>query len=121
MKRSVGALLSCASSTRRTTRDGVVLGLCGHLDAQGAVRVDGAGEDGLALSLALGRALARDGRLVDGALARDDHAIGWDAVAGADGDDVANDEIPGLHLLEAAVALDESGLGHQPGQGADAG
>ena len=49
MKRSVGALLSCASSTSRTTRAMVLS--CGRRrdpDAQRAVAVDRAGEDGVA-------------------------------------------------------------------------
>jgi hypothetical protein len=101
--------------------DGVVLGLGGDPDPQRAVGVDGAGEDGLALALALRGTLARHGRLFDGALARHDDAVGRNSVAGAGRDHVADGEGLGLNLLQAAVALEEGCLGHETGQGPDAG
>ena len=91
MKRSVGALLSCASSTSLTTR-AIVLS-----DAAAVTRMRSAASPLMvpantssSMPLRSGRAFACHRRFVDGALARDDHAVRRNAVAGPHQDDRAD-------------------------------
>ncbi len=78
-----------------------------HLDA--AKLVDGAGVNGVALALVDGEALAGEDGLIDGGAAGLDDAVGGDALAGTDDEEVAHGDFFGGDFDFLAVFQDASG------------
>src|SRR5690606_32456197 len=83
------------------------------LDAEGAVAVDRAGDDLVALRLLHRAGLAGDHGLVERALALPYDAVGRDALAGADEDDVARAEVGDGDALLGAVGDAGGGVGEE--------
>ena len=86
---------------------------------QDAVAVDGGADDLGARALVDREALAGDHRLVDLAVAVLDDAVDGDLRAGADDEQVADDDLTGRDLDGLAVALDQRHRRGQVQQGAD--
>ena len=94
-------------------REGGIVAHARGAKAEGAVFVDGGGDDRVANMLFHGDALAGDGGLIDVAKALDDLAVHGDALAGLDDHDVAGDHLLGGHGDFHAVAHDHGGLGRE--------
>ena len=94
----------------------LVAGL-GDLDRDGGFAVHRPPDDGCALSLLDGLALARQHRFVDARLSFDDHAVGGDLLAGLHQNPVPADQPGDRNLLGGAIVFYEVGLGrHQANQ-----
>ena len=94
-------------------RQGGVVAHAGGAEAEGAVFIDGGGDDRIPFALFHGNAFSGDGGLIQKTVSFRDHAVHRNAHAGADDHD-----IPGHHLLGGdgdllAVLYDHGGLGSQ--------
>ena len=88
------------------------------LDQQAAIRVDRAGHDLAADGHVHGHALAGEARHVEAGAALADNAVGRDAVAGAQFDQVAAAQRAGGHGFELGVGALAAGAGlRQAGRG----
>ena len=86
-------------------KGGFVAGF-GDANAQEAVAVESAGEDFVADLFIARQRFAGDGAFVDGRCALIDDAVGRDAFAGADYDDVVGNERGGVDFFLASIAQD---------------